>query len=134
MRFQRAVRRNQARQREDRTERVRHAEEYVFRALERQWSDALGGGRIPKPQRKLMRADPGFRMLVARRLAGEPLVFPDRDHVPDREVREDGTLIDRRAEQIGPAIRRPRCPECRSEPVDKPGEPCEDCRKLYHDH
>lgn len=131
MRFQRKVRRGHKRQMEERTERVRHAEEYVFRKLEERWSDVLHGRRIPREQRKMLRADPNFRILVAKRLAGEPLVFTDRDLVPDQEVRADGVVVDRRLEELGPTVFGPRCRLCDTESVERPGDVCEDCRKLY---
>lgn len=108
----------------------RAAEEYVFRALERQWKDRLKGRHIPKLLKARMRRDPMFQGLVEKRLARIPLVFDHPDVTPETERRPDGTVRSRVQEAFGDDPDRYYCVEC-EDPLERPGDKlCEPCRQF----
>lgn len=128
-RFKKRVQRGRVAQTQERSDRMAAAERYVFRVLEREWRDRLGGRPIPRAQRQIMRRDPAFRALVAKRLMGEPLVFEDRTFVPDHETAPDGTERDRFLEAMAGDPRAFYCVSCGEEEVGRVGERCDECQE-----
>lgn len=107
------------------------AEQQVFRWLEERWRHHLRGRRIPKAMRRRMRAEPHFKMLVARVERREPLVADDLDHVPELERNPDGSVTDRLLDELGEDPRAYFCIDC-GEELEEPLEgPCEACRSFF---
>lgn len=109
---------------------VQEAEAAVFKLLEKRWTGALKGNKIPLSHRNKMRRDPFFQELVARALAGEPIALDSLDHAPETQKNLDGTVSSRMHEELAGDPRAALCPRCGND-TDNAGEECSPCRD-YH--